>query len=247
MSFDFSDLKDELKEQEKMFRIRFYKKHPCSSTDECDKYVKQQLLRNARKLYNFREIAEIANTSNEIEKIIGFHKSINERENHETYYNDLIPYWNNCNKFLDVGCGLNPAILIKSLPKDFRFYCVDKDKQILEVLETLNNRFMNKRLMIIQSNLSILPLEISEQDFDFTFIQKLIPKLTDDHNRTVLNNLAKINSKQFLITGSKFSLSRKINIENKERLALEQFIDKYGFKKIYFLNKNNEFGWVVKK
>lgn len=247
MSFDFLDLKNEFKEQEKMLRIRFYKKHPSSSKEECDKYVKQQLLRNARKLYDFQEIAEIANTSNEIGEIILFHKSINERENPETYYNELTPYWNNYNKFLDVGCGLNPAILIKFLPKDFQFYCVDKDKKILEILETLNNRFLNKKLMIIRSNLCIIPIEISKQDFDFVFIQKLIPKLTYDHNRTVLNNLAKINSKHFLLTGNKFSLSRKVSIENKERAALEQFIERYGFKKIHFFNKNNEFGWVVKK
>ncbi len=247
MDFDFKQLKEEYALLTEELRIKYEQSHKDYSSIKCDKYIKKQILCKARKLYDYALLKKMIYENTPLDKILMFHKSTKERSVDFNYYNELSSVLSISNRVIDIGCGLNPVMVSKSFDNIKEYYCIDKDKKILEILSALSDRLSRNNLILIKNDFNNFPEEIKNEHFDFAFIQKLIPMLSEKHNRRILNNIANISSKYFLITGNKLSLSRNISIEEKEKKSLEMFIKKYGFTKIAFFNKETEFGWVVTK
>ncbi len=214
---------------------------------DIDSYVKKRILFEARKMYDYKSLLELAKKDDNIKSILLKHKSMAERAASFKYYDCLRVFLDSAKTIIDIGCGLNPILTNMRFCDFFNYYCVDKDEKILEILNLLNKRFCNRNIQIIHSDLYEIPNEISNVYCDFAFVQKIIPTLEYDSNEKVLANIANLNSSYFLVTGSRFSLSRNAKIEKEERLCLESFIEKYNFVKVSSFEKQNEFGWVIKK
>lgn len=247
MSFHFKDLKPEYLAMEKTLREKYIDNYPESDEKSQDAYVKKQILRRARKLYDYYELVDLAHNGLDLNSIIINHKSVAERDNAEHYYECLKDYLLCSRRVADIGCGLNPALVLNTFPSIENYLCIDKDNRILEVLNIINCRFFYGKLAIFNSDFQEKPVMIKETQLDFVFIQKLIPRLTAESKRKILDNIASVDSKYFLITGNRFSLSRNISIEKEETKCLDNFIERYGFCKEEKFDKSNEFGWVVEK
>ncbi|MNN51591.1 Ribosomal RNA methyltransferase (FmrO) [compost metagenome] len=82
------------------------------------------------------------------------------------------------------------------------------------------------------------------QQYDFAFIMKLLPLLSRQ-NRGLINTLKQIPAKFVLITGSKTSMTKKINIEKRESAIILDFIHTLEWEKLHKIDMSEEFGWIV--
>lgn len=183
-------------------------------------------------------------------KEVETHLSTRERQPHlEQFFKQIDPYLKNSHYILDVGGGLFPLTFDFDKHNQVKSYAwLDKDdksyKKLLKFkkLENLEQLHLYPYKIGEENWHKYLPESVNE--FDFVFLLKLIPVIYRQE-RELLDIILEIPAKRFLITGSKESMVKRVNIESRENKVLQNFIkesNKIIRKKIEI---PNEFGYIV--
>lgn len=246
-SFNSIDLKDEYQLLYVQYKEVYRQRHPNAEESLCAEYAAKMVRKLARKLYDYKEILRKIAMGVELKEVLRSHKSCVERGFENNYYRILHDVLSKAESVFDVGCGLNPAMVLNEYSNITQFYCFDKDLHIQEILLLLNEKYLDNRLTVFSErewndNKSMLQLQP-----DLLLAQKLISNLFYSRNIKMTNQLAAINAKYYFVTGCLQSLSRNVSIQEDENRAIEWFISRYGFQKIRYIETSNEFGWLLKK
>ena len=81
-------------------------------------------------------------------------------------------------------------------------------------------------------------------DFDLALMLKLIP-VVQRQQRELIPLLLTVPAKSFLVTGSRYALTKNMDIEGRERKVIKDFIEKSGKNLTESLNTKNEFGYLL--
>lgn len=242
------DLRPEYTVMIPYLKERFYELHPNGDEVACRRYVQSQILRAARHMVNFRQLDFLlSKKSVSVREILQTHKSWRERPDKNSVFEQLDSTLRTVNSLLDVGCGLTPIWILCNYPKIKHYICIEPDKRVEKRLRLLCEKFCAGRTVIISNKVSsIRDTSITGEHVDLVLVQKVIPMLYRKHNQITTNSLSSLRFKYMLITGSKRSLSRISSIENLERKALLDFIERSSFHIVRSVEDMSEFGYLIK-
>lgn len=244
-NFYYVDLKKEFQPLYKNYKEAFLKNHPTADERTCEEYAAKMVRKRARKLFDFNVIQKQIKANAELSNILLLHKSCAERSCNNNYYTFLQDVLLEAKSVFDVGCGLNPGMILSEYPNISQYYCYDKDTKIQKLLQLLNEKYLGNHLTIFLDSEWCKDDHILQIHPDLLLAQKLISNLFYSRNTKMTDRLAAINAKYYLVTGCIHSLSRTISIREDENRALEWFISRYGFQKIRYIETPNEFGWLL--
>ena len=245
--FDSKDLKEEYRAYYDGCKNAYLTRHPDADDYLCETYATKMVRKLARKLYDYKQLVAKIDANAELNEILLLHKSCAERSCDSNYYSVLNDVFLSANCVLDIGCGLNPCIVMSEFPNLVSYYCYDKDKRITELLQKLNEKYLNNRLSILSETNWNECNSVFQLKPDVVLVQKLVPNLFYGHNIKATNRIAQVDAKLWFVTGSIQSLSRNVSIQNEEKTALEWFIAYYGFEKVRYIQTSGEFGWLVSR
>lgn len=245
--FYYVDLKKEYQPLYKNYKEAFLKKHPNADERACEEYAAEMVRKRARKLFDFKDIQEQIKANADLKDILLLHKSCAERGYTDNYYSFINDILSEAKSVFDVGCGLNPGMILPEYPNIPQYFCYDKDTKIQKLLQLLNEKYLGNRLTIFSDSEWCKSNRILQIHSDLLLAQKLISNLFYSRNIKTTERLAAINAKYYFVTGCIQSLSRTVSIREDENRALEWFISHYGFHKIRYIETQNEFGWLLKK
>ncbi len=217
------------------YKLRQYKKEP-SDWNILSKDLKEAISQKSK-----NKIKKIA------EEISKFHISTEERfEENDIFYNKILKIVKQPKSIIDIGCGANPLIFPFQKFKKLDFYlALDNDKKIIDVLSSFSLTIQNTKLLPIQWDLKEGWSRIKELgNFDLALMMKLVPVILRQE-RNLTEVLAKTPAKKWVITGSKFSLVKREDIELREKKIIKNFIKKSNKKILDSFSMENEFVFIV--
>lgn len=245
--FDITDLKDEYLRFFEYYKSIYDEKHPYSYEKLANQYAINQIRNRARKLYDYTNVMDAINNDFSLDEILTLHKSCVERMPFDTYYKCLDDFFVNAECILDVGCGLNPCIILKNYRNIIKYIGIDNDTRILKILNLLNKKHLNRDVVLFSNPNWNEELNSMNLFPDIVLIQKIISNFYYGRNIVMTDKIAQIKANCFFVSGCKMSLSRNVSIMEDEIPAIEWFISRYGFKKIKYLETPSEFGWILSR
>lgn len=174
------------------------------------------------------------------------HMSTSERKPFiQNFVSQIEDELNSSNTILDIGGGMFVASLDINEIKNKTYIWIDKDKISYEKLQIYKKKNNLNNLYLYNHSIGDHSWEFYTKDkIDLVLMLKLIP-VVSRQEKHLLNNLANINAKSILITGSKEALVKKENIFKREDKTIKDFIN-LSNKEIYkTLDIQNEFGYFV--
>jgi hypothetical protein len=231
-------------ELKKIFRTRFY--------DEVNQRARKQIYYELRQYSKNLELQEelIESLKEEIShpgkngyhyqdiirQLAGTHISTIERLNSLDYfYSRLFEYIGEPPTIVDVGCGLHPLLFpFREKGKNLRCYAaLDKDKMSISALSVLAGIPGNNALLPLNWNIkeeweTVIDC-IHEPQFHTAFLMKLIP-VVFRNERSLIDILRRTPAETWVITGSKTSMTKHLDIERRERKIIYRFIEESGKK-----------------
>lgn len=244
-------LKDLLPEYEAMIpelQERFYFLNPNGTVEAAKRYIQCQILRRARKLVNYSQLAElVASNDVNVSSLLLTHKSWIERGVAPDYYQSIDGYLKKSLTFLDIGCGVNPLYVLSYYKQIEEYVCVEPDKRVLQVLKKVCPRVLSCRFEFYDLKIEDLSEVFKKRKFDFVFVQKLLPLLIKKYQQASLKAIASLDFCHAFLTCSLNSLSRTCSIADDEIQKLDLFCDRMNFLKVKEFNGINEFGYIVRK
>jgi 16S rRNA (guanine(1405)-N(7))-methyltransferase len=165
-----------------------------------------------------------------IEKLVRSHISTKERLNSlDFFYRELFKYIGEPVSIVDVGCGMHPLLFpFEGAGKSVESYAaLDKDGTGISALEAFSGLLEKNILHAIDWNIKDGWKMVSEktgvQRFDVAFLMKLVP-VVSRLERSLLDILLETPAQTWVITGSKTSMTKHMDIERRERRIIKQFI-----------------------
>lgn len=150
---------------------------------------------------------------------------------------------------LDLGGGLYPLTFPFSALSSLQQYIwVDKDKDSWNVLELFRKTMDKPIISLYNESIGVkewreyLPNNVNA--FDTVLMLKLVPVI-QRQEKGLLEILAKVPAKRFIVTGSKEAMTRNTDIEKRERAVCENFIKLTGRTVAGRFEVENEFGYVL--
>lgn len=180
------------------------------------------------------------------------HTSTCERMPHlREFYRNLFEFLESPVSILDIGCGLHP--LLFPFEKNANLCCytaLDKDQCCISTLSAFAG-FVNQDNEIfyplnwkIKDHWNLIREVTGISTFDVAFLMKLIPVVARQQ-RHLLEVLKGTPAKLWVITGSRLSMTKYVNIEGRERKLVNNFIEASGKKLIGEFSIRDEFCRIV--
>ncbi|MGG4551381.1 hypothetical protein [Paenibacillus humicus] len=188
-----------------------------------------------------------------LQNLLLSHVSTKERiHDCDILYDTLSPYLDNTDNIIDIGCGIHPLLAYRQLKKELsslrHYIAIDKDQTSIKIVNSFaelnNQQSLIAHKWDLAGGWNDLYKITGIKQYDFAFMMKLLPLLSKQ-NRELVSNLKQTPAKFILVTGSKTSLTKKINIEKRESAIINDFIQNVGWKKVHKINLSEEFGWIV--
>ncbi len=242
-----TDLKEEYLFAFEYYKALYLQKNPASSEKLAFQYATKMVRKQARKLYEYRKIMEAIDSDATLDEILSMHKSCAERGEFYNYYECLEEILKDARYVLDIGCGLNPCMVLLEYDNIIQYFGYDNDTHILEILQLLNRLYLNQKLTLLSKSDWNDELQIMNINPDVVLVQKLVSNLYYNRNTKMTDKIAQIDAKYYFVSGCQLSLSRNISIKEEENSAIEWFIHRYSFKKIKYVETSSEFGWILTK
>ncbi len=178
------------------------------------------------------------------------HTSTRERSAYIQGFNkEIVNFIKDDEYILDVGGGLYPLTIPFSALNNLQQYVwIDKDKDSWSVLELFRETINKPKISLYNEPIGIkewqeyLPDNVAV--FDTVLMLKLVPVI-QRQEKELLEILAKVPAKRFIVTGSKEAMTRNTDIEGRERFVCEEFIKLTGRTVVGQFEIENEFGYVL--
>ena len=182
-------------------------------------------------------------------RILKWHKSTSERIEHMEFVNrKLTAYIKDAKNILDVGSGVYPVSFLFDEAKQLKeYYCIEKDNESREILETffmLEDKVKAKIIDPEKKNFDWVKI-LKNKRYDLVFMFKLVPLLLRYQSKA-LDYLKEINAKKIIISASTESLTKRKNIKRKQNKILKKFIKNSKRKVIDSFEVENEIFYVIK-
>jgi hypothetical protein len=180
------------------------------------------------------------------------HVSTKERLNSlDTFYLELFKYIGVPNTILDVGCGLHPLLFpFAGLGNSVTHYvALDKDKTGISALEAFS-KFLDKNILQpmnwnIKEGWRVVQERTAIRRFDAAFLLKLVP-VVYRIQRGLLDILVETPAQTWVLSGSRTSMTKYVEIEKRERRIIKQFIEQSGKQIIGEFSTEDEFCIIVR-
>lgn len=162
------------------------------------------------------------------------HISTRERmESSESFYAQIFEYIGGSESVVDVGCGLNPLIF----PFDGDgnsvtcYAALEKDITCISALDVFSG-FPGKNVLhalhwSIKEGWGPVIERTGVRRFHAAFLMKLVP-VVSRIERGLLDILREVPADTWVVTGSRTSMTKYIDIERRERKIVKQFISQSG-------------------
>jgi 16S rRNA (guanine(1405)-N(7))-methyltransferase len=206
------------------YELRQYNKN-LECQEELVESLKQAVSRPGETGNRYREI---------IRQLAQTHISTKERlSSLDYFYSKLFEYIGASPTIVDVGCGLHPLLFpFNEKGKNTRCYlALDKDKTCISALSLVarlpGNNALNPLNWHIKDEWETIINRIDGPQFHTAFLMKLIPVVFRTEQKS-MDILLRTPAKTWVITGSKTSMTKHFNIENRERKIIRRFIDESG-------------------
>lgn len=238
-------------------RTRVYKR----SADEAKKRVYYHL-RNYRRQADADQLASELESVNDktpdtqredlIARVLSSHASTRERlANRRQFYDQLQKIAEPPQSIIDVGCGVQP--LMFPFTSDWAqpltcYLALESNAKDIACLETFRRvePYKNK-LVALQWNLQDgwdRVVRSGVEWFDLALILKFVPVVARQQ-RELLATLCETPAANWLITGSRVALTKKENIQRREKRVLEEFVKLAGRSVKAEFEIDDEFAWLV--
>ena len=178
------------------------------------------------------------------------HISTRERSPYIQEFNKTVADFIKNDKYiLDLGGGLYPLTFPFSAVTDLREYVwVDKDKDSGNVLEIFRETINESKISLYNEPVGSREwkeyLSNNVDIFDTVLMLKLVPVI-QRQEKNLLDTLAKVPAKRFIVTGNKEAMTKNKDIEKRERRVCENFIKLTGRKIAGQFEIENEFGYIL--
>lgn len=178
------------------------------------------------------------------------HASTRERAPHKADFYAPLQFLNeDYFSIVDVGCGLHPLQFpFEAFPRLLNYQAFDKDPKVLPILEDFRKKRIPKKFEAYTWNISEGWSRASGLAGQFhwgvAFMLKLIP-VVHRIEPQLLDILAKTPAHQWVISCSKFSLTKKEDISHRERKVIHQFLQKANKKTLLEYETGDELVWIV--
>lgn len=186
-----------------------------------------------------------------IEAILRGHASTRERFGQtETMYGEILRVWEPPRTVLDVGCGAHPlAFPLDLAGKNLSLYCAaEKDDAALSVVGSYARSIRDPRLRAIKWDIrdgwEPLLNACGMDEFEWAIMLKLIP-VVERRQPELLETLAEVPAKRWIVTGSTVSMTKQQSIVKRERATLLRFVETSGRRIVAEFRLSNEFGLCV--
>lgn len=254
---DLIDIIEKETDFKKVARTKVYK--------DFSNKVKRNLYNQLRRYYQdaddvdkivdkFKELQTGSEESkNYIKSLLQYHVSTRERmTDFDNFYDPIKKYILESEKIIDIGCGLNPLMVPFNSDgsKVVKYIAADRDKKSVKIIEAYSAWLGDGRLIGVNWDLKEGWQELFKktgvESYDLALIMKVVP-VVKRQQRELLSVLKETPANLLFITGSKTSMTKNSSIEKRERRDINNFIDECGYTKLLEFDKNEEFGWLVKK
>lgn len=168
----------------------------------------------------------------------------------EVFYSELFNFIDRPASIVDVGCGMHPLLFpFKKEGKGVtRYTALDKDKISIAAVDAfsrvLGGDILHALNWNIKDNWQVVKNAVGIDFFDTAFLLKLVPVVYRIERRLV-EILLETPARVWVITGSRTSMTKYVNIEKRERKFINQFIRLSGKEIIGEFTAGNEFCIVV--
>jgi len=149
------------------------------------------------------------------------------------FYGELFQYIGEPPTIVDVGCGLHPLFFpFNEKGKNTRCYlALDKDKTNISALSLFarlpGNNALRPLNWHIKDEWETVINRIDGPQFHTAFLMKLIP-VVYRIERKLMDILLRTPAQTWVITGSRTSMTKHVDIENRERKLIHRFIGQSG-------------------
>jgi hypothetical protein len=163
------------------------------------------------------------------------HVSTRERmESPDSFYSRIFNYIDPPESIVDVGCGLNPLIFPFNREEGSSVTCyaaLEKDTTCISALHAysglLEKEILHPIHWSIKDGWETVCRSTGVRRFQIAFLMKLVP-VVSRLERTLLDILLAIPADTWIVTGSRTSMTKHIDIEKRERKIVRQFISQSG-------------------
>lgn len=180
------------------------------------------------------------------------HASTKERlEDREAFYGQLLPLIGRPKSILDVGSGMQPLLFpLGELQDCLELYvAADKDPASVAAVAAFAKAANDKRLVAMRWDIADgwLPIIKSCQvsEFDVAFLLKIVP-VVERQKLELLDVLRETPGRLWVLTGSKMSLTKRQDIERRERTTLRRFYESAGRRVVNEFSVSEEFCLILK-
>ena len=187
-----------------------------------------------------------------IDGILESHASTRERLAHrEEFYERLMALARPPRYVLDVGCGVQPLMF----PFEAawaggleQYWALDNNGRDVECVAAFGNQRGGEQLVALRWDLSEgwggVLRRAACAEFDLALLMKLVPVVQRQH-RELLPVLHQTPAADWLLTGSRCSLTKRVSIERREKRALQEFVRQAGREVKHEFTVGEEFAWLV--
>jgi len=168
----------------------------------------------------------------------------------DTFYRELFQYIGAPASIVDVGCGLHPLLFpfAGAGHSVTRYIALDKDKTSISALEAFSKILDKNILQPLNWNIKEGWRVVQEQTgvlrFDAAFLMKLAP-VVYRIQRGLLDILLETPALTWVLSGSRISMTKYVEIEKRERRIIKQFIQQSGKQIIGEFSTEDEFCIIV--
>lgn len=166
------------------------------------------------------------------------------------FYEQLLSLLDNPKTILDVGSGMQPILFpFDALAETMELYlALDKDPASVAAVNAYAKATTNERLIAARWNIRDGWESINElsrvSTFDAAFLFKLVP-VVERQQPHLLDILSRTPAKKWVITGSKISLTKRQDIERRERSVIQCFCVSTGRRVSHEFSTSEEFGLIL--
>lgn len=187
-----------------------------------------------------------------ITRLAQSHVSTKERlSSLDNFYRELFKYIAAPASIVDVGCGLHPLLFPFSGAGNSvtQYTALDKDKASISALEafskTLNKNIFRPMNWNIKEGWGVVQERTGILRFDTAFLMKLVP-VVYRIQRDLLALLLETPAQTWVLTGSRTSMTKYMEIEMRERRIIKQFIKQSDKQIVGEFSTEDEFCIIVK-
>lgn len=193
------------------------------------------------------EIKDVDNLTEEtILRILKTHVSTSERMSSRKKFNQFwIENFKEVESIIDVGCGVFPLMFpFGEFNQLEKYHAIDNDSYAIDVLDKYSKLLDGVDLESFDLDLKDLLWKNFENNYDLAIMLKLVPVIARQ-DREHLEKLFNVPAKKVVVSASKESMTKKVDISAREDAVLNRFIDNSGRKIIRKFSFGKEFGYVL--